>query len=711
MATLVLTVAGGAVGGPVGAMIGAAIGQQADAAIFAPRPREGPRLTELAVQTSSYGTPIPRLFGMMRVAGTVIWATELSERRSSGSGGKGRPATVSYSYSASFAVLLSARRVRAVKRIWADGKLLRGQAGDWKTRTGFRLHNGDQDQAVDPLIASALGASRANAYRGYAYVVFENLELADFGNRIPSLTFEVEADAGPVAIGDILADCTDGAIVRSAGRHIAGYAASGDSMGGVVVQLAEMAGGWIAEDGGALRLVDPDEPLIPIRDRQATREGHVRSSGGRAIAGVDAIAATIAVRHYDPARDYQAGVQRARMGGSGTRETIIDVPAALDAGMARSLAVQSVERADVERERRTLTLEWDALAVTPGAHVRIEGEEGSWRIDHWRLEHMVLTLDLIRTTGMHARAPIAGGAFLPAPDRMVGETRLALFELPPTDGVTSSPLVYAAMGGTGTAWRQAELLVGNDNNGLVSATTQAYPATIGRVDTPPGEAVATLADRKNHIEVTLANVDAVLTWADRAALDQGANLALVGNELIQFGRADPLGEGRWRLSELWRGRRGTEFAIAEHFGAEQFVLLEREAMSRIELAGLSIGTALTALASGLQDDAPATASLTVSGWALAPPSPVHVRTAVIDDTLVVRWTRRSRLGWLWQDRLDAPLAEESERYRATLTSPEGRQTVDVAAPMATFELPAGPATFTVVQIGTSNVSGEAVLHI
>ena len=109
MATLVLTVAGGLVGGPPGAAIGAMIGQQIDQNIlFRPKARHGPRLGDLSVQTSSYGTQIPKIFGTMRAAGTVIWATDLVEHRSS-SGGKGQPKTVRYSYSASFAVALSAR--------------------------------------------------------------------------------------------------------------------------------------------------------------------------------------------------------------------------------------------------------------------------------------------------------------------------------------------------------------------------------------------------------------------------------------------------------------------------------------------------------------------------------------------------------------------------------------------------------------------------
>lgn len=74
MATLVLSTVGGLFG-PVGSLIGALAGQVIDRELlFKPKGREGPRLTELSVQTSSYGTPVPKLFGTLRVAGTVIWA-------------------------------------------------------------------------------------------------------------------------------------------------------------------------------------------------------------------------------------------------------------------------------------------------------------------------------------------------------------------------------------------------------------------------------------------------------------------------------------------------------------------------------------------------------------------------------------------------------------------------------------------------------------
>src|SRR5690606_41824720 len=113
MATLVLTAVGTAFGGPIGGALGAMLGQQVDQNIlFKPKGREGPRLQELAVQTSSYGSQIPRLYGKMRVAGTVVWATDLKETRQSSGGGKGRPRSTNYSSTTSLAIGWARRHVQ-----------------------------------------------------------------------------------------------------------------------------------------------------------------------------------------------------------------------------------------------------------------------------------------------------------------------------------------------------------------------------------------------------------------------------------------------------------------------------------------------------------------------------------------------------------------------------------------------------------------------
>ena len=140
MATLVLGAIGTLVGGPLGGAIGATLGRGLDSMIIGSPSREGPRLKELAVSTSSYGQPVPALYGKVRAPGTIIWATDLKEQRESSGGGKGKPKTTTYSYSISLAVALSSRPIDRIGRIWADGNLLRGRGGDLKTGGTLRTY-------------------------------------------------------------------------------------------------------------------------------------------------------------------------------------------------------------------------------------------------------------------------------------------------------------------------------------------------------------------------------------------------------------------------------------------------------------------------------------------------------------------------------------------------------------------------------------------
>ncbi len=384
MATLVLSAVGTVVGGPIGGAIGAVIGQSIDGMLFAPKAREGPRLADLAVQTSSYGTPIPKLFGTMRVAGTVIWATDLIERRSTSGGGKGRPKQVEYSYSASFAVALSARRVREVRRIWADGKLLRGAGGDFKVKTRFRLHQGDEDQAVDPLIAAAEGAGGAPAFRGTAYAMFEELELAEFGNRIPSLTFELVADDGPVELGTIAADLAREVRTGEGTQAFHGYVASGGSVRGALEEAAELTGALLIDDGAVLQMRSPGADAAPLaRARESGRRELLRGAAG-------SVAGEVAVSYHDAARDYQAGLQRAVAPGavSGAQVERRAVAAVLTAQDAKALAERRLDVLWARRVSGQVDCGWAAAGLRPGTLLMLEGESGRWRVQRWTLGEM-----------------------------------------------------------------------------------------------------------------------------------------------------------------------------------------------------------------------------------------------------------------------------------------------------------------------------------
>jgi hypothetical protein len=674
MATLVLSTVGQIVGGPVGGAIGAVIGQQIDGRILAPKARHGPRLGDLAVQTSSYGSQIPRIFGTMRAAGTVIWSTDLQEHRAASGGGKGRPKTVNYSYSASFAVALSGRPVREVRRIWADGKLLRGVAGDWKSEVGgFRLHPGSEDQAVDPLVAAVEGAGQAPAYRGTAYAVFEDLQLADFGNRIPSLSFELVAEEA-TTIGAIAEELAGAALGGEPVLAIGGYAASGDSVRSAVAALADVVPLSLADRDGRLRLEAQGgaaaAAAVEAEGAAATGAGGPMEVRRRAASGLP-VEATVA--YHDPARDWQAGVQRAETGEAGLRADRRALPAALDAGAAKGLAEHRLAAAWAERARARVHLPWRRAALRPGMAVRLAGVAGLWRIERWSLEAMVLTLDLagLPSEGVTTRAAAAGRS-VAEPDRVHGATSIALLDLPlpaATEPAGQAQLLVAAAGAS-PGWRSAALSVSFDGGATwQSAGRTPAPAVMGTLLTAPAAAGSALLDMRQGLEVELLNEAMWLESRSDAALADGANLAALGDELIQFGIADPLGDRRFRLSRLLRGRRGTEWAAGGHAAGDRFVLIEPAALAPVAVPPAAVSGEVRLLATGLGDGGDGVIAARMFGAAaLRPPAPVHLRAARRPDGgLDLAWTRRSRIGWDWIGGADTPLGEEREAYRVTIS--------------------------------------------
>ena len=717
MATLVLTVAGQVLGGPIGGMIGSIVGQSIDQRIlFAPKARQGPRLGDLAVQTSSYGSAIPKLFGTMRVAGTVIWATDLVESRSTTSHGKGQPKTINYSYSASFAVALSARPILAVGRIWADGKLLRGAAGDFKSACLFRFHPGDEDQPVDPLIAAAEGAGSASAFRGVAYALFEDLQLEDFGNRIPSLTFEVEADAGAVEIGAIAEALAGDAVAGGATPALLGYAASGDSVRGAIEALADIIPLSLADDGEILSLTTPDGTAAALDPADEHGRREIVWRGGGSMPG------EVSIAYYEVERDYQAGLQRATRGsaspGIADRRAL---PAALSAGDAKALAEYRLAAAWAARVTAKVVLSWRGCALSPGKRVALADEPGEWRIRRWTLGPMTVELELARMTRSALPDPATAnpGAAVSQPDLPHGPTLVTLLDLPLGDGLGNRPLLFVAASGVEEGWRRAVLSTSYDGgDSWQSAGATAAPAVIGiAVDALPAAGSALFDDRFS-LEVELANAAMWLEGRGDDALIGGANAALVGKEIIQFGAVAPLGANRFRLSRLLRGRRGTEWAAGAHVTGESFILLDPQCLAILEAPAGSVGGEASLLAAGIGDlpDA-ATASVDIEGAALQPPSPVHLRVAEdLDGGLLIQWVRRSRQGWAWLSGNDTPLGEEVERYRVEISGEGFARGITADAPSYLYTAEerladgaAGPIQFSVFQIGTFAPSRPAQL--
>lgn len=216
MATLVLSAAGAALGAGlggtvlglsgavIGRAIGATIGRAIDQRILGSGsdPVDIGRIDRLRLTGAGEGAAIGQIWGRLRVGGQVIWATDFKEtvRRQKTGKGAPKPKVNEFSYSVSLAIALCEGEILRVGRVWADGNEIS------PSDLNLRVYSGSEDQLPDPLIESVEGAGKAPAYRGLAYVVIEDLELTEYGNRVPQFTFEVvRAAQGPaVPVGSTL---------------------------------------------------------------------------------------------------------------------------------------------------------------------------------------------------------------------------------------------------------------------------------------------------------------------------------------------------------------------------------------------------------------------------------------------------------------------------------------------------------------------------
>jgi hypothetical protein len=148
-------------------------------------------------------------------------------------------------------------------------------------------------------------------------------------------------------------------------------------------------------------------------------------------------------------------------------------------------------------------------------------------------------------------------------------------------------------------------------------------------------------------------------------------------EIVQAGSAELIATGRYRLTRLLRGQRGTENAVVSlaPTGA-RFVVLDRSVaslpISEADL-GLPWNWRVGPASRPVGDETYAAASFTPEGAGLRPFSVAHVeqpwRTARSPGDLTIRWTRRSRS--LAADTWgvgDVPLAEDSEAYEVEIRS-------------------------------------------
>lgn len=716
MASLVLGVVGTYFFGPIGGFVGSAIGSMIDNELF-PNKAQGPKLNDLAVQVSTYGKAIPLLFGPEnRMTGNVIWSTGLIETaQKSKSGGKGGPSTevTTYTYRLSCAVLVGEGVIGGVKKIWANSKLIydadaTSSADPGATPQGFigiiplllyqksqkshavfdtiTVYPGDFTQGPDPTIESYLGVGNVPGYRGSAYVVIKDLQLADFGNRLPNLEFLVEADEGSSSGGTALEICRrcgiDPATVSTApvADELLGYMIGTQASGTGALQPLALAFNFdVAEVGGGLRLTRRDSSpiaVVPIADLGGHVGGEDRPeaiSWSRALE--TQLPREAAVTFFDPDRDLQQNTQAARRAaGSADNNLSTELPITLTVDAARRLADRLLWEAWQGRATAKASTDDRWAILEAGKKYIFEtpaGLEPLRVMRRTRGANGIIDLELRRDRAeiYRSHAPGTPAAIPSKPLEIPGATDLFLLDIPLLLDADENSGFYFGVVGTGAVWRGADvkraLSISAD---YIEVAPVGFNSTAGDVTGTLADGTTTGFDDVTVLTVSLLRDDMVLFSCSDDAIAAGANACFVGalnstpnGEILQFGTATLVGPGAtYELTHLARGVKGTEFATAVHGANETFVLLEQGVTKRADFGVADLGQnhAFKAVSLLTTESDAATHMFVNTGVGLRPYAPISLGVAGAqggDYTLT--WTGRERLS------TGAGLGEETTSYR------------------------------------------------
>lgn len=720
----------------IGQAIGAAIGGMIDNILFAQR-QQGPRLTDLSVQVSTYGTAIPLPYGPEnRYACNVIWSTGLIEDHHIEGAKFGFGGSEIYTYRVSFAVLLAGRPIQGIMKIWANGKVLydaslatggsgeESQHGDdggivggvfnflqkfGQTHVAFdtmAVYRGTFDQLPDPTIEAHLGVGNVPGYRGSAYIVIKDLQLADFGDRLPNLEFLVVAD-DKISVGTVCLDFVtrcgidpNSVSTSSLNALVRGYVIGNPSSGVAAVQPLGLAFNFdSAEVGGGLRLIDRDSAILAIIPSDDLGAHAVTDDFVEPItwtlAPITALPKAATVSFKDPSRDWQVNSQNSqRAAGTADNNLGADLPMTLDIDQGRQISDRMLWEAWTGFQTAAVQIDDRWTLVEAGQRYLFQTPAGlePLRVTRrTRGANGVIELQLKRDRA-EVYESTASGAVSQIPDNQLllpGPTELLLLDIPIMRDADDNSGFYFGVVGSGNGWRGADVI-----RALAPTGDYSEVAPLG-IQAKAGDVTGTVPagatdgyDDVTAITVTLRHADQVLIAATDDQLENSfTNVAFIGNEgdttqgeIIQFGTPTLVGPGIYKLTHLRRGRFGTEFAARLHAPAEIFVALELGVFNRADFGVPDLGQ--ERWFKGVSLPLPAAdvdaIEFVNTGVGLRPYSPVDLRVDDHSDgfltsgesgtggggDLSLSWTRRSRLQ-------SGVLGEASELYTVRILTAGG----------------------------------------
>lgn len=607
MAVLALFVAGSAIGGAAFgagsaaagliATVGATVGSIIDSQFTMPLlfgsdagDKAGPRVTDLKPQTASEGSPMNFCFGPEnRVAGTIIWQTDLVEHehkiesgggKGFGMGGGGSEGTT-YTYTVSLAIGVCEGPISAIMKIWADDKVIFDFANgiaDFRSDS-INFYLGSGAQTADPVIQAHQGAGFVPGFRGTAYIVMENLKLEDFGNRIPNFTFLVQAQPSLPVRDAIALLCARAGLV--AGQWdtdhvpgcIRGYNWQGpQSISSVLIPILNAYSIRTQESQGAIRFFPRGGEDIKIIDASLLGARDFGSEPPPAMSITDTtgfkLPTEVQVNYVDPSLSNQRGSVGERRQVAPTRGvSVVDVPFTINQAQALKIAKQTLWTIWSERQSVTFYLPPSVLDLEESDVVQVDYMGNVYQVRILELERGANFV--LKITGViqdSESAVFSDTTIDPREDRdIVGTVYYPpllngqIMDLAPLRTLDTNAAGYyrAVSPKNSSKWKGAGLLWSDPSEAnFVQIESIADKATAGiTLNALPASTGFGKWDTNATVDVLLYSGS--FSNDTRINVLGGSNTVLIGDEIVAFQEAELIATNTYRLSNMIRGLRDT----------------------------------------------------------------------------------------------------------------------------------------------------------
>jgi hypothetical protein len=347
------------------------------------------------------------------------------------------------------------------------------------------------------------------------------------------------------------------------------------------------------------------------------------------------------VIYPDPALDYQQNKQfkfRNTRIIKTRQQAVLNIPIVMDQDQAIQIAEKSLFLAWLERNTYLTNL-WRAiymrLDATDVIQFVYEGITFQVRLAETTLgTGFVVALSAVSDNSSTYSSTASGGGGSGGSGaggglQTSGPTLLFLFDLPLLRDTDSSPGntgFYSAISSTTAGWQGGILYESSDDASFTQDEEETTPASFGYTPNALGAPAHSPWTWDTVNTITVKMQLGSFSGDTMANVLNGSNAILVGLEVIQFQNAVQNPDSTWTLSNLLRGRRGTEWAITEHEAGDLVVMLlaggvdhNLEPLSRLDLLryyrGVTVGQDITTVPS---------TDFTITGRDLMPYSPVQI---------------------------------------------------------------------------------------